>query len=161
MPTELQPESAPFEAFEDAALRYLPHSGSAHLVPRVLHADAESMLCIGRFPRSSPLVEDGRVPTYLAVEPAAQAAATHLALLAISRGVEIEELTGVLTGMRQTEVGRLWLPAETDLRIRVTPRGGSRGLYRYRFEVALGEAVACRGELSTFVQNELGAPTRR
>ncbi|MCA8957982.1 MAG: hypothetical protein KDC87_18045 [Planctomycetes bacterium] len=140
---------------EDAALRYLPHGGSAHLVPRVIDYGRDVMVCIGRFPADSPLVDDGRVPTFLAVEPAAQAAATHLALRAVEDGLAIEQLTGFLTGVRQMTMTRQWLPAEADLVIKVTLRSGARGFHRFDFEVALDGAPVCLGELTTFVDQQV------
>ena len=50
------------------------------------------------FPQDHPMVVDGRLPTFLGIEPAAQAAATHIAILATESGREIDELDGVLAG---------------------------------------------------------------
>ncbi len=140
---------------ETAAERFLPHRGSAHMISEVLESNAERMICTGRFPANNPLITDGRAATYLAVEPAAQAAATHLALLAVDSGVDLQELSGFLTSVKNLNIHRPWVPAETDLRIEVTPRGHARGLSKYLFELSLNGELVCDGELSSFVQNQV------
>lgn len=150
--SEPQPELG---EIENAATRFLPHRGPAHMITAVLESSTEFMVCTGRFPADNAMVSNGRVATYLAVEPAAQAAATHLALLAIDRGIELQELSGFLTSVKNLRIHRPWLPADTDLQLKVTPRGHARGLSKYRFELCVNGQLACEGELSSFVQNEL------
>ena len=56
---------------------------------------------------SEILARDGEVPTCLTVEAAAQAAATHLALLAINDGRSISHFEGYLTGFKQMKITTL------------------------------------------------------
>jgi len=150
-------ESARAErAIADTAARCLPHSGAALLVTEVLESDDESTLCRARFPIDSPFVRNLEVPTWIGAEPAAQAAATHLALVATARGVDVDQQEGFLTGMKHLHLWRQSLPVDTDLHVRIRPRGGTRigrGLYKFRFELHCEDELAARGELSTFVQS--------
>lgn len=139
----------------DDAIRFLPHSGPSLLVTKTLEMSADHMVCLARFPSKNALVSDGCVPSYAAVEPAAQTAAVHQALVAISNGVALEELSGFLTSLKRLAIHQPTLPADTDLTVKVMPRGHIRGLSKYTFEVSLGNVLACEGEFSSFVQNEL------
>jgi len=141
--------------FGDAAIGLLPHRGPARLVTAAIETGAEFMVCTARFPSDNAMVSNGRVATYLTVEPAAQTAAVHLAALALDRNVDLQELSGFLTSVKNLTIHRPWLPAETELRVAVKPRGHARGLSKYLFEIHLHDALVCEGELSSFVQNEL------
>jgi predicted hotdog family 3-hydroxylacyl-ACP dehydratase len=142
-------------ALHHVALGTLPHRGRAHLLHRIVESSAAGMTAVGRFPPDSPLAHDGRVPTYVAVEPAAQTAAAHLAVLAIGSARGAKPLHGFLTSVKNMTITRPWLPTEADLIVRVVPRGGARGLFKYQFELELDGVIACRGELSTFVSDGL------
>ena len=142
-------------AIRDAAAQFLPHRHPAHLVTEIHESSEESLSCTGMFPQDHPMVVDGRLPTFLGIEPAAQAAATHIAILATESGREIDELDGVLAGARNVRIHRPWLPAGTELQIRVMPRSQARGLHRFAFELRVDSQLACEGELSTFVRNDL------
>ncbi len=150
---EPQPE---FSNIPDDAIRFLPHSGPALLVTKTLEMSADHMVCLARFPARNALVSDGYVPSYAAVEPAAQTAAVHQALVAIAKGVELKELSGFLTSLKRLTIHQPSLPADTDLTVKVMPRGHIRGLSKYTFQLSVGTALACEGEFSSFVQNELG-----
>jgi len=146
-----------FAELGQTAIGLLPHRGPAQLITSALEVSVGFMVCLGRFAKESALVSHGRVDTCLTVECAAQAAAAHLAVLALDRDVEMEELSGFLTSIKSLTIHRPWVPAETDLRIKVKPRGHARGLSKYLFEVFLHEELVCDGELSSFVQNEMSA----
>lgn len=137
---------------EGAAARYLPHRGPALLIRKVIASSAEETVCIGSFPVENALNHEGRVAAFNTVEAAAQAAATHQAIRAVADGIPITHLEGFLTGFKHMELGQQSIPVDTDLRVRVIPRGGARGLYKFRFEVHLGEELIAKGELSTYVQ---------
>ena len=144
-------------ALGQAAIALLPHRGPAQLITSALETGTEFMVCQSRFPKESALVSHGRVDSCLTVECAAQAAAAHLAVLALDRDVEMQELSGFLTSIKNLTIHRPWIPSETDLRIKVKPRGHARGLSKYLFEVSLHDELVCEGELSCFVQNEMSA----
>jgi predicted hotdog family 3-hydroxylacyl-ACP dehydratase len=139
----------------DAASRFLPHGGTARLIREVLSSSSESMTCIARFPSENALLQDGRAASHLLVEPAAQAAATHLAILAVESGTEIRGFEGFLTSAKNVEFFLPDFPADTDVTIHVRPRGTIRkaksGLFKFRFEAELDGTPLARGELSTYV----------
>ena len=116
----------------------LPHTGPSLIVREVLECSEESCLCRIRFPEDSGLIVDGEVATHLLVEPAAQAAAIHLAILATEDGAELASYEGFLTSAKDVQVTRPTIPAATDLQLRVKPRGKFRkpkgGLFKCRFE---------------------------
>ena len=57
----------------------LPHAGAARFVTRVVERRDESITCEARIPAASPYVKEGRCPTFVLIEAAAQAAAAFLA----------------------------------------------------------------------------------
>lgn len=134
------------------ATRYLPHRGDAVLIHTVLSSDARALRCHARFPRTSPFVRDGEVPAWALLEPAAQAAAAHLARQRIGGGGTLHHLEGYLTTARSLRALLATVPAERDLEIEVRPLGGVRGLHRFRFEATLDGIPVCLGDLSTFVK---------
>lgn len=137
---------------DDAAIRFLPHREPAHLIRRAIDSTTRQLRCLARYPAENAMVRDGEVPTYLTVEAAAQAAATHLALLAINDGQSISHFEGYLTGFKQMKITRQSVPANTEFQVLVKLRGGARGMYKYLFEVEYDGAVVSTGELTTFVQ---------
>jgi predicted hotdog family 3-hydroxylacyl-ACP dehydratase len=143
-------------ALADAASRFLPHTGPAKLIHRVLESSQDSLLCVVQFPAENALVVDGRVATHLLVEPAAQAAATHLAILAVEGGADIKGFEGFLTSAKAVTVTRPTIPADTDIHIRVRPRGKLRkpagGLFKCTFEATLDNTPIAQGELSSYVK---------
>ena len=143
-------------ALTDAPSRFLPHTGPAKLIHRVLGLSEESMLCIAQFPSDSALVVDGQAATHLLVEPAAQAAAIQLAFLAVEGGTEIQGFEGFLTGAKGIVVTRPTIPADTDIHICVRPRRRFRkptgGMFKCTFEASLDGTPIAEGELSSYVQ---------
>ena len=137
---------------DDAASRFLPHREPAHLIRRAIHSTTRQLRCLAVFPAENAMVRDGNVSTYLTVEAAAQAAATHLALLAINDGRSISHFEGYLTGFKKMKIMTPSVPADTELSVLVKLRGGARGMYKYLFEVEYGGSVVSTGELTTFVQ---------
>jgi predicted hotdog family 3-hydroxylacyl-ACP dehydratase len=143
------------KALADVADRCLPHSGVAHLIAEVLSASEQSLSCVARFPSENALVVDGRAASHLLVEPAAQATATHLAILALDSGAEIRGFEGFLTSSKNVEFFEPDFPADTDIIVRVSPRGRIRkaksGLFKFHFEAELDGHILASGELSTYV----------
>jgi predicted hotdog family 3-hydroxylacyl-ACP dehydratase len=95
----------------------LPHAGRMRLLERVLGHEAGATVCEALVTASTPLVEAGRAPAWLALELLAQAMAAHGGLAAQGTAAGRR---GYLVGVRRVElrtrsfaVGeRLWARAE-------------------------------------------------
>ena len=63
-----------FENFKETEIfNLLPHKGVSRFVKEILELSEERIVCTGRIPSDSPYLDNGRVPTYVALEIAAQA----------------------------------------------------------------------------------------
>ena len=88
----------------------LPHGEPARFVTKVIAHEAGRICCEGRVPPGSPYGSDGRCPSFVLIELAAQAAA---ALASLERPGEPEtgSPVGLLVRVRNTRL-RLWDVAE-------------------------------------------------
>jgi len=135
-------EAPPVEAL-------IPHRGRARLVAEVLEVRPGALLCLTRIPAGHALAAKGRVPSFVSVEMAAQAAA---ALLALERPDSKGPLPiGYLVGVRdarfpvpEMEMGEPYLAS-------VTATGEAPPLRLYAFEVARDGVTYATGTLSTFL----------
>lgn len=82
----------------------LPHSGVARFVDEVLESDRGRVVCRARVPEDSPFVAGGRVPAFVALDVAAQAAAVLAATCrATSAGCSTSP-AGYLVGARDVRL---------------------------------------------------------
>ncbi len=130
----------------------LPHAPPARFVRDVLEASAAEIVCMAKIPRLHPLVEAGRLPAFVGIEAAAQAAA---ALEALNRRREAPgPRIGYLVGVRDVRFAVSSLPAGRPLRIAVRFQGGAFPLSIYEIAVGHPGHELVTGSISTFVAAE-------
>jgi 3-hydroxymyristoyl/3-hydroxydecanoyl-(acyl carrier protein) dehydratase len=126
----------------------IPHQPPARLVRDVLDAAEETLTASAAIPAASPFVEDGRAPTFLGLEAAAQGAAV---LEALSRRDAPSPRLGYLVGLRNARFRTPWLTAELPFRVTVRLSGSAAPLSIYEVEVDDEEgAELARGTISTY-----------
>ena len=85
----------------------LPHQGAMCLLDTVTAWDPENIYCSAAAPAAThPLLRNGRVPTIIAIEYAAQATALHGALL----DAATQPQAGMLATLRDVSLLGVWLP---------------------------------------------------
>lgn len=134
----------------------LPHGPPALLLRAIIEATEDAVVAVAEVSPGHPLVKDGRLPAFLGLEAAAQAAA---ALEALGRretpGPRIAgPRIGYLVGIRDARFAVPSLPAGRPLRVAARFEGGTFPLSRYA--VAVGETgrEAATGILSTFIRDD-------
>jgi 3-hydroxyacyl-[acyl-carrier-protein] dehydratase len=134
----------------------LPHAPPALLLRAIAGVAEDAIVAVAEVSPDHPLVKDGRLPAFLALEAAAQAAA---ALEALGRretpGPRIAgPRIGYLVGIRDARFSVPSLPAGRPLRVAARFEGGAFPLSRYA--VAVGETgrEAATGILSTFIRDD-------
>jgi 3-hydroxymyristoyl/3-hydroxydecanoyl-(acyl carrier protein) dehydratase len=120
----------------------IPHEPPARLLREVLSASAEELTGIAQIPADSPFVHDGRAPSFLGLEAAAQGAAV---LEALTRQDASGPRIGYLVGLRNARMLIPWLLAEQPFRVTVRLTGSAESLSMY--EVAVEDIV--HGSIST------------
>ncbi|MBW8877283.1 MAG: hypothetical protein JF614_20150 [Acidobacteria bacterium] len=125
----------------------LPHRPPALLLRAIAEVSEGATIAVAAIAEvspSHPLVADGRFPTFLVLEAAAQAAA---ALEALGRRESPGPRIGYLVGIRDARFTVPWLPAGRPLRVATRLEGGAFPLSMYA--VTAGEVAS--GTLSTFL----------
>ena len=134
----------------------LPHTGLMCLLDRVLHWDERSIHCSALSHRDpdNPLRHGGGLPTLVAIEYAAQAAAVHGFLLHAVR----KPRSGVLAALKNVTVARPWLHDLTEeIMVEATllhsdPAGGI-----FTFAVLTGEERLLSGQFTLMYTDEARA----
>ncbi|MGH9465016.1 MAG: hypothetical protein ACRD0X_05180 [Thermoanaerobaculia bacterium] len=129
---------------------WLPHTGPARLVTRVVEVGPDAIVCEGTVPLQSPYSSGSGCPTWVGVELAAQAAAlleahTHETTLVSTRP------TGYLVRVRDVRCARPTFPPETLLRVRVERLSAAVPLFVYAISVGLDGVELLRGQISTYL----------
>jgi predicted hotdog family 3-hydroxylacyl-ACP dehydratase len=143
--------TAPFP-LEGASL--LPHSGHARFVDEVLESGNDALVCVGRIPAENPFTRDGRVPGFVLVELAAQAAAIEA--LARMGGDGPRPRIGYLVRARGLNWTAGGVPAGAPLTVSVLREDSIPPLYMYRATVTLDGTEVLGGRFSIYVDDESG-----
>jgi len=129
------------------ALSRLPHAGVARLVEQVVETGHDHIVCEGTIPAGNPFVVDGRVPSLVLLELAAQASAL----------LELEGLAGARVGylvrVRRAEFHQEFVAAGRPYRVRVERAAAAPPLFRYDATAFDGEVPLFAGSFSTFVES--------
>jgi 3-hydroxymyristoyl/3-hydroxydecanoyl-(acyl carrier protein) dehydratase len=131
------------------AAELVPHAPPARFVQGVVELSPEGLVCLAEIPSLHPLARNGRVPSFLGLEAAAQAAAI---LEALGRKDQAPgPRLGYLVGLRDARFGVPHLPADRPMRVEVRLHGSVPPLAMYR--VSLGEpgAEIVTGTISTYL----------
>ncbi len=143
--------TAPFPC-EGASL--LPHSRHARFVDEVLDSGNGALVCVGRIPPENPYARDGRVPGFVLVELAAQAAAIEA--LARMGGEVSQPRVGYLVRARGLHWTAGGVPAGAPLTVSVRREDSIPPLYMYRATVTSDGAEVFDGRFSIYVDDEAG-----
>ena len=134
----------------------LPHGEIIRFAQRIVACDPNHLECTARIPSSSPFVRDHRVPSFILIEVAAQAAG----LLWVLQGAGSHspksaaagsELQGYLVSVRAARFSTATLSADRDLRVLVDLDGAAPPLWTYRFRIELDGDCSGEGSLSLYV----------
>ena len=138
----------------------MPHRGRAILVEGVLALPEDGIECRGRIPEDAALARDGRVPSFVALELAAQAAAV---LEALRRRGRREATTGArigyLVSLRGVVMQRAEIPVGAPLTVSLKSSGQAGGLGHYEAVVVCEGLVCVRGVVGTFSPPAAAADT--
>ena len=132
----------------------LPHSGHARFVDEVLESDNDGLVCLGRIPAENPFVRGGRVPGFVLVELAAQAAAIET--LARMENDAPRPRVGYLVRARELNWTASGVPAGAALMVSVRRNDSMPPLYVYHATVTLEGAEVLDGSFSIYVDDESG-----
>jgi predicted hotdog family 3-hydroxylacyl-ACP dehydratase len=131
----------------------LPHAPPARFIRGILSASEEEIVCAAEIPPLHPLASGGRLPAYVGIEAAAQAAAV---LEALNRRSEAPgPRIGYLVGVREARFAVPILTGERLLRVAARFQGGALPLSIYEIGVGEPGREAVAGSISTFI-----VPTR-
>jgi predicted hotdog family 3-hydroxylacyl-ACP dehydratase len=141
-------EAPPSSAFPPPET-LIPHAAPALLVRSVEAVSPEGIAGLAVFPADHPLAEGGRVPSFLGLEAAAQAAAV---LEALERSADAGgPRIGYLVGIRDAVLRTPDLPVGRAFRVTARLHGSAPPLsmYQVTLEGASGEILA--GTISTYI----------
>ena len=141
----------------------VPHRGSALLIERVLEERVDGITCSGRVPAGAPLVRDGRVPSFVGLEMAAQAAAAYEGLQRLRQSPQDEPRIGYLVSLSDVAVERPEMAVDVPFVVTVRSLAGVSPLFRCEAMVEGDGGVYVRGVLTTMVapappRDEASAP---
>ena len=128
----------------------LPHDAPARFVHAILSVDGATIVCEAGVPHDSPWVEDGRCPSFVGLEIAAQAAAALEALRVSGADGSPRKRLGYLVRVRHLRAAVSWLPAGERLVARVCRQGLAGPLHVYSATLSLRDQEILRGGFSTF-----------
>jgi predicted hotdog family 3-hydroxylacyl-ACP dehydratase len=142
----------------------LPHAGRMRLLERVLHHETGVTLCEAQVSASTPLLESGRAPAWLALELLAQGMAAHGGLAAPGPG---EPRRALLVGARRVELRTRGFAEGERLWIRAEPLRRAAGLVAFACALGAGASPAdaadararslASGELRAFIASTPGS----
>jgi 3-hydroxyacyl-[acyl-carrier-protein] dehydratase len=134
--------------FPDPASR-VPHAPPALFLCSVVEAHPEGIACVIEIPAAHPLAEGGRVPCFVGLEAAAQAAALLEALGRSSEGGGPR--IGYLVGIRDARFHAPFLPVDRPLRAEARLHGSVPPLSMYRVSVQGAGGEILTGMISTYI----------
>jgi predicted hotdog family 3-hydroxylacyl-ACP dehydratase len=126
----------------------LPHTGVARFLVAVLESGEEKAVCLARVPDGSPFVTEGRVPSFVLLDVAAQAAAAVGAAAPDSSASK----AAYLVGAKNVLLAPGGFRAGADLTVTVRRETGSGPLTVARASVTEGDRELFSGVLSLFTE---------
>ncbi|CAB3782966.1 hydroxymyristoyl-ACP dehydratase [Pararobbsia alpina] len=130
---------------------HIPHQGAMCLLDSVIEWDAQHIVCLASSHRRAdhPLRSRGRLSAVVAIEYAAQAMATHGAVLAHRNAAPG---AGFLTAVRSVHYGVDRLdPLDAALRCEATRLSGDARNILYAFEVSAGTHFIASGRATVML----------
>jgi len=144
-------------ALERAITDLVPHRGRALLIERIIDEREDGVTCLGRLPPQAALAKDGRVPSYVGLEMAAQAAAAFEALRRPRLATGQEPRIGYLVSLSRVTIERPEMLVGMPFIVTVRSVEGAPPLARYEALVEADGEAYVRGGLSTMLAPVAGA----
>jgi predicted hotdog family 3-hydroxylacyl-ACP dehydratase len=129
----------------------LPHRPPMLFIQRVLGEADDGATCLARIPEACGLVTEGRAPALVALEVAAQTAATWEALRRSREIASNAPRIGYLVSARDVAFHRATLPPEADLIASIRLEALAPPLAIYAVELAFEGELAMRGTIGTYL----------
>lgn len=117
---------------------------------RILETAPDGIVCEGRLPAGGPYERDGRCPTFVLIEVAAQAAAA-LAALSPRSASDGAGRAEYLVRARDIHCARPEFDSGQVLRARVRRAGDATPLHLFEVEVRGDAAILLRGEIGIYI----------
>ncbi|MEM7479779.1 MAG: hypothetical protein AAF481_01285 [Acidobacteriota bacterium] len=128
----------------------LPHRAPARLVEKILEHGPDRVVCRGSIPPTSPFVANGRAPSFLGLELAAQGAVVLTAGIGDGdAGDDSAPAIGYLVRMRGAALSPEGVPAGAPLIAKIERTGGAGRLGIFSVRVTDGDRTVAEGSLST------------
>lgn len=127
----------------------VPHAPPALFLRSIVEAGPEGIVCAVEIPAAHPLVQNDRVPCFVGLEAAAQAAAILEALGRSGEGGGPR--IGYLVGIRDARFHAFSLPVDRPLRAEVRFHGSVPPLSMYRVSVQGASGEILTGMISTYI----------
>ena len=131
--------------------RLLAQEGRARLVHEVLEAGETEIVCAGTVPAESPYADGDRVPSVVALELAAQAAAALETIERIGQEPDPGPKVGYLVNIGDVVLSTVFFPAGAPLVARAILESAALPLSVYRVEVTLGDRTILTAAVSTYL----------
>jgi predicted hotdog family 3-hydroxylacyl-ACP dehydratase len=154
--TDASDRQSPEPAFPDIE-SLIPHRASMRLVQAVVERGDGTICCSGLVPMDNPTAAEGRAPTIMALELAAQSAAVLEALQRRDAAMRSENnddgpRIGYLVSLRNARLHQPTVPAGETLHATVHHAGGAAALARYEAKVTSkdGEVLYAEAVLGTY-----------
>lgn len=132
----------------------LPQADEARYIHECLSSDDSGLECAAFVPAGNPFRTETRqgsmIPSFLALELGAQAAATHEGVLRAAGDGEAEAVGGYVVRCRQAAFETTLLPADARFEVAAKLLEAAPPLRTYEVAVGLGERTLVRGLVSTF-----------
>jgi len=138
----------------DSPASLVPHGEPARFVTEIVRIGQGTIVCDGRIPHDSPFVEEGRVPSYLALEFAGQAAAVLESISRVGPESEPEPRIGYLVRARDVVLSCGDLPAGAPIRASLTEEGAAFPLTMYGVRVEMGGQEILTASITTVLGDE-------
>jgi predicted hotdog family 3-hydroxylacyl-ACP dehydratase len=133
----------------DSPAALIPHREPARFVTDIVSIGRGTIVCDGRIPRDSPYVEEGRVPSHVALEFAGQAAAVLESIGRATPESDPEPRIGYLVRARNVVLSCPDLPAGAQLRAHLAEDGAAFPLTIYDVRVELGDREILTASITT------------
>ena len=132
----------------------IPHRPPMRFVERILGEAEDGLTCAARVPRACALVEGGAVPSFVALEAAAQAAAAWEALRRAGAQGAAEPLIGYLVSIGEVVLPCARLPADEEFSVSIRLEAGAGALAGYQVESVLDGEIVLRGRIGTYAPGQ-------
>jgi 3-hydroxyacyl-[acyl-carrier-protein] dehydratase len=129
----------------------LPQRPPMRFVTAVEAVSNDGLTCAVRVPEHSAFTELGSAPAYVALEMAAQSAATFEGLRRVREGAGGGPRIGFLVGVRAARFARTSVPVSETLVATIQLAALAPPLATYSFEVCAGSDVVATGAVSTWL----------